>query len=90
MTDRNSDRKYTFFVCGKCKHENYRLKSEEEEDCSECGAVMEGTTSDHANTTTGKAIHGGDQHDLHQWMHRTRSPHDIPSEVKLDLANPNG
>lgn len=39
--DRKEDRKYVWYVCGKCKHENFRLKTEEEDDCSECGAIHE-------------------------------------------------
>jgi len=87
-TDRNEDRKYAWFTCGKCGHENYRLKSEEEEDCVECGAVMTGTTSSDSNTTTGGASDGGDLSKTKQYMHRSRSNHDIPSEIKLDLAKP--
>lgn len=90
MTDRKEDRKYVWYTCGKCGYDNYRLKLEEAEDCSECGAVMEGTTSSTSNTTTGGATAGGDQSSLKPWKHRTRKPSDIPAQIKLDLVNPNG
>ena len=89
-SDRNEDRKYVWYVCGKCKHENYRLKTDEEDNCSECGAVMTGTTSSTSNTTTGKAIKGGDQTEIREWDKRTRGVNDIPDKIKLDLNNPNG
>ncbi len=90
MTDRKTDRKYVWYTCGKCKHENYRLKSDEADDCSECGSVMSGTTSSTTNTTTGKAINGGDLVETRRWEHRERLVNDIPPKVKLDLNNPNG
>jgi DNA-directed RNA polymerase subunit RPC12/RpoP len=89
MTDRNSDRKYVWYTCGKCGHENYRLKSEEEDDCSECGAVYEGTTSSTSNTTTGGALNGGDLSEIRAWKHRSRKPI-VPAQFRIDLANPNG
>ena len=90
MSDRKEDRKLVWYVCGKCKHENYRVKTDTEENCSECGAVMTGTTSSTTNTTTGKAINGGDEREIREWEHRSRDVHDIPNPVKLDLTNPNG
>lgn len=75
-----------YHVCGKCKHENYRLKSETQQPCTECGAVMEGTTSSTTNTTTGKAILGGDQASAAEYIHGERDYHDVPSEVKIDLS----
>jgi len=91
MTDRNVDRQYAWYVCGKCKHEIYRLKSEENIiPCNECGAVMSGTTSSTTNTTIGGAIKGGDEVEIRAWKHGTRRPTDIPSKIKLDLNNPNG
>ena len=62
MTDRNSDRKYAWYICGQCGYEVYHLKSEPRPNpCPECG-----------------------------WEHETKNKYNIPSEVKLDLANPNG
>ena len=90
MTDRNSDRKWLFFVCGKCKHEVYYRKSEDRPECDECGAVYEGTTSSTSNTTTGGASEGGDLVEIREWMHGTRDVNDIPMRFRLDLANPNG
>jgi ribosomal protein L37AE/L43A len=91
MTDRITDRKLAWYVCGKCKHEIYRLKSEEDIiPCDECGAVMSGTTSSTSNTTTGKALHGGDEVEVRAWEHGTRKSNDMPSKIKLDLNNPNG
>lgn len=90
MTDRNEDRKYAYFTCGKCKHEIYYLKSEPRPLCDECGAIYEGTTSATSNTTTGGAIDGGDLSKTKEYMHGTRDHYDVPSEIKLDLANPNG
>ena len=49
MSDRKEDRQYTWYVCGKCKHENYRLKTEDSDDCTECGAVMAPPTGIVAN-----------------------------------------
>lgn len=88
--DRIIERKYVWYTCGKCKHENYRLKTDEIEDCKECGAVMTGTTSSTSNTTTGKAINGGDETEIRSWMHGERDVNDIPDRVKIDLNNPNG
>jgi hypothetical protein len=90
MTDNKNDRKYAWYVCGKCKHEIYRLKNEDDDDCNECGAVMSGTTSSTTNSTTAGAIDGGDLVETRPWKHRSRKPSDIPSKIKLDLANPNG
>lgn len=86
MSDRKEDRKYSWYVCGKCKHEIYRLKSEDNViPCNECGAVMSGTTSTTTNTTTGGAINGGDEVEIRAWEHGTREPSDVPSEVKYEL-----
>lgn len=90
MTDRNSERKWNFFVCGKCKHEVYYRKSENRLLCDECGAVYSGTTSSTSNTTTGKADDGGDLVEIREYMHGTRRVNDIPEKIRLDLANPNG
>ena len=91
MTDRKIDRKWGWYVCGKCNHEIYRLKSEDDIiPCNECGAVMSGTTSSTSNTTTGKALHGGDEVEVRAWEHGARGVNDIPSKIKLDLNNPNG
>lgn len=87
MTDRKTDRKWNLFICGKCKHEIYYLKGSDRPLCDECGAVMSGTTSATSNTTTGKAINGGDETEIREYMHGTRKVNDIPSEVKLDLTN---
>jgi len=38
MTDRKEDRKYQFYVCGRCKHEIYHIKGEQRDiPCPECG-----------------------------------------------------
>ena len=81
--DRKEDRKYNWYVCGKCGHEIYHLKTEEETiPCNECGAIYEAASGD--------AITGGTLRKIKGWMHRDRKQHDIPPEIKLDLANPNG
>lgn len=86
MSDRKENRRYAWYVCGKCKHEIYRLKDEDDiVPCDECGAVYEGTTSSTSNTTTGKAINGGDLSEIRAWEHKTREPSDVPSEVKYEL-----
>ena len=91
MTLRNVDRKYRSWKCGKCKHDIMYLVGEAEPStCDECGAVYSGTTSSTTNTTTGKAIGGGDLVKVKEWKHKSRDQHDIPSQIKLDLNNPNG
>jgi hypothetical protein len=85
MTDRKEDRKWIWHVCGKCNHEVYRLKSEPQSACTECGAIYSGTTSATSNTTTGKAIKGGDLVEIKEYE-STRKVNDIPSKIKLDLT----
>lgn len=90
MTTRKADRKWAWYVCGKCKHKIYYLKNEEKPYCNECGAVYSGTTSSTSNTTTGGASGGGDLVEIKEYMHFERDNHDVPSEIKIDLNNPNG
>lgn len=86
---RNSDRKYGFYICGKCGHEIYRKINESDTiPCNECGAIYTGTSSATSNDTTGGAIGGGDLSKTKGYIHRDRPQHDIPSEIKLDLAKP--
>jgi len=78
MADRKEDRKYAWYVCGKCKHEIYRLKGEEDiVPCNECGAVYK--------AASGNAIDGGTLVEIRPWNWKTREPSDVPDEVKYPL-----
>ena len=81
MTDRNSDRKYGSYICGKCGHEIFRKINEPDTiPCDECGEIH--------LAASGNASTGGAVSKTKDWIHRDRSQHDIPTEIKLDLAKP--
>ncbi len=81
MTTRKSERKYSWYICGKCGHEIYHKINESETiPCDECGEIHSAASSD--------AITGGAVSKTKDWIHGARSQHDIPSEIKLDLAKP--
>lgn len=61
-TDTVINRKYAYYICGRCGYKIFYLKNEERPNpCTECG-----------------------------WEHETLGVNDIPSEIKIDLNNPNG